>query len=497
MPVDELGVSALVRIDTDADENKVVQEFRRRIARVFSPQIHLRSPAQRIRDGMDPPEAWEGPRLTNFDAVRASDARTASAPTQDDLCASDVIRLLMEIPGVRAVDLTRLSLFTSGPEAEEPIFAIADPVHSQPGHDLSRKLDVGRRLRLSVLDSRTALTFQRVDEHGILGEIIGPVPLRVEKEPRLDGLAELTPGANPLEPFAWEVLREYHSIEQELPAVYGLKATSIPLDSANSRDTKALQLRGYLAFFDQILANASAQLEKTPQLLTCGTADLWETRRKTWFTQPLGTALGPAEPDLEPLLMEGMTLENWSRAGTKDPEALRIRAGRLIDHLLARHGVASTLLETAKQKLLKALPGDAMARAVPTDPNDPKAGGMQRRIANLAGAEFEDLWVIEPLALVIDGDKPPSENEVKDAEFTLWVVANQERFVGQTAQFEVLAQREAPAHLAVKVLWCDRAGFDAIQKDFSQWHQAARQSSPDRGGLASSLRTKLLNAQKE
>ncbi|HAB16741.1 MAG TPA: hypothetical protein DCE44_09860 [Verrucomicrobiales bacterium] len=496
MPVDELGVSALVRIDSNADENKVAQEFHRRIARVFSPQVLLQSPAQKVREGLSVPEAWEGPRLTNFDAARASADRTASTPTEDDLCASDVIRLLMEIPGVRAVDLTRLSLFTSGAEAEEPIFAIADLVHRQPGHDVPRKLDLGRRLRLSVLDSRTALTFQRVDEHGTLGEIIGPVALRVEEEPPLDGPAESTPSANSSVPFAWEVLREYHSIEQELPSVYGLKATSIPRDSANPRATQALQLRGYLAFFDQILANASAQLEKTPQLLTCGPADIWRTRRKTWFTQPLGKALGPAEPDLESLLMDGMSLENLSRTGTKDQEALRGRAGRLIDHLLARHGVASTLDESAKQKLLEALPRDAMVRSAPTDPSDPKAGGMQRRLANLAGAEFEDLWVIEPLALVIEGDKPPGDQEITDSEFSLIVVANQERFVGQKAQFEVLVQREAPAHLAVKVLWCDRARFDAIQKDFIEWHQAVRQANR-RGELANSLRAKLAAAQTE
>jgi hypothetical protein len=292
----------------------------------------------------------------------------------------------------------------------------------------------------------------------------------------------LMPGANPLEPFAWEALREYHSIEQELPAVYGLKATSIPLDSANSGDTKALQLRGYLAFFDQILANASAQLEKTPQLLTCGTADLWGTRRKTWFTQPLGTALGPAEPDLEPLLMEGMTLENLSRAGTKDQEALRIRAGRLIDHLLARHGVASTLLESAKQKLLEALPGDAMARAVPTDPNDPKAGGMQRRIANLAGVGPGDLCIMEPLALVFDGvnlpgddeiEKRKLDDEIEKRKFRLIIVANRDKFQDQEAQFEVLAQREAPAHLAVEILWCDQGSFEAIQKRYKAWYQAS------------------------
>ncbi len=57
------------------------------------------------------------------------------------------------------------------------------------------------------------------------------------------------------------------SLARQLPAVYGVGPAGLPADATPEQRARALQLRAYLLFFDQLLANGEGQLAFASQLL--------------------------------------------------------------------------------------------------------------------------------------------------------------------------------------------------------------------------------------
>ena len=55
-------------------------------------------------------------------------------------------------------------------------------------------------------------------------------------------------------------LEDFYSIQNDFPVVYGIGQDGLPENASLQRKTQALQLKGYLLFYDQLLANYSSQL---------------------------------------------------------------------------------------------------------------------------------------------------------------------------------------------------------------------------------------------
>ena len=53
---------------------------------------------------------------------------------------------------------------------------------------------------------------------------------------------------------------DYLSIQYELPQTYGVGQAALPDSSTEERKAQAKQLKGYLMFYDQVLANFFSQL---------------------------------------------------------------------------------------------------------------------------------------------------------------------------------------------------------------------------------------------
>ncbi|MEZ4731469.1 MAG: hypothetical protein R3E79_30495 [Caldilineaceae bacterium] len=49
---------------------------------------------------------------------------------------------------------------------------------------------------------------------------------------------------------------QYYSLQHQFPAVYGIGALGLPDSASPQRQAQAQQLKAYLLFFDQLLANA-------------------------------------------------------------------------------------------------------------------------------------------------------------------------------------------------------------------------------------------------
>ncbi len=107
-----------------------------------------------------------------------------------------------------------------------------------------------------------------------------------------------------------EDLEEYYSIQNDFPVVYGIGEDGLPDRSSLLRKTQALQLKGYLMFYDQILANYTSQLAHIRSLFSLKPEDERTIEEKrTYFTQ-----IPESVPGLDDLLR--FYGQNESMSGT-------------------------------------------------------------------------------------------------------------------------------------------------------------------------------------
>ncbi|WP_062057002.1 hypothetical protein [Aquimarina longa] len=83
-----------------------------------------------------------------------------------------------------------------------------------------------------------------------------------------------------------EDLEEYYSIQNDFPVVYGIGEDGLPQNATTLRKTQALQLKGYLMFYDQILANYTSQLANIRSLFSLKTEEQrTKQEKRTYYTQ--------------------------------------------------------------------------------------------------------------------------------------------------------------------------------------------------------------------
>ena len=144
----------------------------------------------------------------------------------------------------------------------------------------------------------------------------------------------------------------YYSIQNYFPAVYGIGPNGLSKSETKERKAVAKQLKAYLLFFEQILANYSAQLANLGNLYA---TDLSRKNQKSYYTQDLY-----AVPDIREILKEynqngdnrasfvnEMKWENFQNdedngymkallSAVETPEIYIDRKNKILDHLLGR-----------------------------------------------------------------------------------------------------------------------------------------------------------------
>jgi hypothetical protein len=188
----------------------------------------------------------------------------------------------------------------------------------------------------------------------------------------------------------WRGASGYASLQQHFPDVYGIGGAALPPGAGPEREAQALQLEGYLLFFDQWLANAFAQLG--------GVRDLFSRDpeiARTYFAQPV--------PGMDALYRPGAGAVALESAA----EAIA-RRNRFLDHLVARFaerlpddlqvqaalfGATPAALARAKCAFLADVPRLCAERGLAFDYTaDPASSahaadvsGLEKRLAHLLG----------------------------------------------------------------------------------------------------------------
>ncbi len=251
----------------------------------------------------------------------------------NNLYTSDILSLIMQVPGVFVLNGLSLRAFVNRLEVNRDVrncMRLLDPDEFYP--------------LLSVADCAIQIFRQ-----GALVEVDLSAVDRALQRLNLEYRASFpNSSASDLSLPQRELLdvESYRSIQEDFPRVWGLRQGEITPDMSASRKAQAKQLKGYLLLFDQLMANYCSQLANIHQLFSSA-----KNAELSYFYQPLYgvpavqnlfTAFWDEQSDA-PLSWDAFTsnCNNYIKAlnfSAEDQAAFRQRRQQFVEHLLRRFG---------------------------------------------------------------------------------------------------------------------------------------------------------------
>jgi len=310
LPVAELAEEKIVlqgtiEVGEVDDINELMVELLYIVADYVSPRINFYTLKEMLAKGYRIDEVMDGP-LLNQGFIDTAELRQYDKHTQ--LYASDVIRDIMDIEGVLAVQNL---LISSANDADEWVVNL-DP-DKAPRVDVLATLDqisfVRDNLPARVNKQIVYSKFRRRQE----AERFRIIPEKdqtvlVERETELD-------------------LDAYDSIQNQFPINYGISEFGLQDSASNKRKAQALQLKSYLLFFEQLLANYFAQLKHTKELFS-----FWNNDERTYFYQDLLNSV----PDIDKVMIDEDGYKAALTELSEQPDTAQERKNRFLNHLMAR-----------------------------------------------------------------------------------------------------------------------------------------------------------------
>lgn len=121
-------------------------------------------------------------------------------------------------------------------------------------------------------------------------------------------------------------IADYHPVQNDFPNTYGINQNGLPSTASTERKALASQFKGYVTIFDQMIA---LYMQHLSQVRTLFAAD--DAIKKTYFSQPVSGI-----KDIEKLF------DNYGNLGTNVAAIVAglddypLRKNRFLDHLIAR-----------------------------------------------------------------------------------------------------------------------------------------------------------------
>lgn len=176
------------------------------------------------------------------------------------LRSGPLIQVLLALPEVRQVTSFELADSPSGPWRPWHLPLPGGGARLHPASSLSL-FHRGVRLAVPLGESRQAPASPALAEPAPFGLSTSEPPPSGLRTP--DAIAAAVPS-----PGRRRNLTSNRSLALELPAVYGVGLAGLPAGASPERQQQAGQLRTYLHFFDQLLANGQVQLAQAIPLLS-------------------------------------------------------------------------------------------------------------------------------------------------------------------------------------------------------------------------------------
>jgi hypothetical protein len=251
---EQIGICAGIEIEPDKNADTVLAEMFLNLDKFISPVLPFYSLQDLLKKGKTTEEVFEGRPLLAESHGFIDTEELESHELREVLNASDLYRVMLDTPGVRAVrNLVLFNYIDGQPQTlgvnwqlclTKGYFPVLSPELSQIAV-FKDGIPTGANFRSIAERFRARLT-------------------DAEKSLRRPYELDLMP---PVGDFRSD-LGDYYSIQNEFPLVYGIGEGGLAKDAPKSRRAQAMQLKGYLLFFDQLLANYLNQLTQVRDILS-------------------------------------------------------------------------------------------------------------------------------------------------------------------------------------------------------------------------------------
>ncbi len=505
--VEDVAVCTDIELDPAADIEGVLAEAFYQIDQYFSPDIKFHSLKELMDKGVPVEEIFEGPKLRNG---FIEDAQVDSTNLRTVLYTSDIINLLMDIPGVMAIRNFTLAKYDSEGKQVGPAEPWELPVSAQ-----HQPRFYPQASKFLVFKNGLPFLPDNAELNDVLQVIRG-----TNSQPKFPDTEKdlLIPSGT------YYPLQDYFPVQYQLPLTYGVGYEGLPSTASVERVAQARQLKAYLLFFEQMLVDYLAQLANVGEFFAID-----EAVDQTYFSRFISDDL-----------IKGITSELYRGFDAGKLQALSEsrfefldRRNRLLDHLLARFAEsfsdyalmlyryaedkteARTQLIGRKIAFLKNLPAMTHDRAKAFDYTAPaaicggapeNAAGLSVRIKGLLGLKPPDdrVFVVEHLLLRPRRDNidpllpiciPPGcemcgEEDPYSFRLTV-VICGEGGLENSRIDWRRFAERavrmEVPAHLAAKICWVSKDQMDAFEDVWCAWLGELAKDAPDKAVLAGLL----------
>ncbi|MCC5905113.1 MAG: hypothetical protein JJU13_02820 [Balneolaceae bacterium] len=306
-----------IEIESNANASAVLSEFFFRIQQYLSPPVNRYSLNELLDKGKPVEKIFEGPVLQNGFIL---DEELEQANFRDTIHLSDLIRIAKETPGIKTIRHLRMKQCL---DKENPDGCSETKEHNNewticfpPGHDKTLRLKLAPSIQRTNLFKDVVPMY--VDADTVKEELL---------QKQLDAENELQPGYDDLSIEKGTPLQtgRYQTVQNDLPALYGTGPNGLSSKLPPERHSKALQLKGYLLFFDQILATYFSHLREIGQLLSPSGAD------STYFHNRVDNVR-----DFEKLVDNLTGYDDDVKEALAKLDSFEERKNLFLDHLLSR-----------------------------------------------------------------------------------------------------------------------------------------------------------------
>lgn len=322
LPGQAILVNAKIEISAVDDPESLLARVYYAIGNAISPRIRFRTLTEMLALGKRMDEIMDGPSLQHG---FLDDAALEKLQRKLGLRTSDLIQEVMNLGEV----LTVSSINLQDDASREDWYLKLDPLRA-PYFDAEKSLfqPQGPGIRLTRAGIPVQVNPGRVSEllKSLHQADIQPSLPELQRDVRLAAGEDRN-------------LSSYYSIQNQFPATYGIGSIGLPDSASPQRKAQARQLKAYLMFFDQLLANYFAQLGNAKDLFS-----FESSTTRTYFSQTIqetGLGLdGLRDPNLEAHAARLQEMTEISALGlqTRSPNNPRLaeRKNRFLNHLLAR-----------------------------------------------------------------------------------------------------------------------------------------------------------------
>lgn len=329
----QVGICVDIDVRGDADLEVLQAKIYLAIEEYLNPSLKYYTLAEMLEQGYTVADIFDGPYLDPaFECGGQIALRKAGFVKTDELEAtalrqkiysSDLLNILLDFEEIIAVRNLLLRTYdedgTARGQAEPWTLAIPAGKQAVLNTNFSKFLFFKDQIPYTPKPTETAETLHY---------------LRMQQQQA----AYVAPNQQlPMPEGRYRDLHQYFPVQDDMPQTYGVGKGRLPLDVPPARLAQAKQLKAYLLFFEQVLADFLVQLQHAKWLLSP------EDITQTYFTQFLDE---PVITRLEAAFAEEFYTATGGTPHLADPSVRRglyetegdfvARRNQLLDHLLAR-----------------------------------------------------------------------------------------------------------------------------------------------------------------